>query len=211
MTLFSDSCGGQNRNRNFLSMLWYARHKFQFDEVQHVFFVSGHSQNEGDSMHSVIERASRNIPVFTPSQWAQLMRTAKCKQPKYIVEELDRSCFLDFKQVAGMLKNFQLDTEKDKIRWLKVKRFKLSSQEPNVVSVFYDYTDDCRKLNLFQKLRVAHNVPDPNAIDVKLVSEKPYPISAEKYADLVSLCEKMIIPLPHQDLYKSLPHKRVFP
>ena len=46
VTLFSDSCGRQNRNKNFLTMLWYGLSKFEFEEIEHIFFVSGHSQNE---------------------------------------------------------------------------------------------------------------------------------------------------------------------
>ena len=69
VTLFSDSCGGQNRNKNFLTMLWYALSTFEFEEIEHIFFVSGHSQNDGDSMHSVIERNSKHVPVYTPTQW----------------------------------------------------------------------------------------------------------------------------------------------
>ena len=58
-------------------MLWYALGTMRFRSVERVFFVSGHSQNEGDSMHSTIERSSRNIAVYTPNQWAQQMRSAK--------------------------------------------------------------------------------------------------------------------------------------
>ena len=101
VTLFSDSCGGQNRNKNFLTMLWYALSKFEFEEIEHIFFVSGHSQNEGDSMHSVTERSSSHVSVYTPTQWAQTMRTAKRHAPLYIVEELDQSDFFDLKKWQG--------------------------------------------------------------------------------------------------------------
>ncbi|XP_070183840.1 uncharacterized protein [Littorina saxatilis] len=206
VVLFSDSCGGQNRNKNFLTMLWYALTKFHFDEIEHVFFVSGHSQNEGDSMHSVIERMSRHVAVYTPSQWAQNMRTAKRHAPLYIVDELVQSDFFDFKKVAELLKNFQLDTKKEKVRWLDVKRFKLSSQEPNVVDVGYDYTGDYCQLNLVRKLRAVHSIPDPADIVLENVSKAPLPITKEKYNDLVNLCERYIIPKAHHHYFRSLPH-----
>ncbi|XP_070194118.1 uncharacterized protein [Littorina saxatilis] len=206
VVLFSDSCGGQNRNKNFLTMLWYALTKFHFDEIEHVFFVSGHSQNEGDSMHSVIERMSRHVVVYTPSQWSQNMRTAKRHAPLYIVDELVQSDFFDFKKVAELLKNFQLDTQKEKVRWLDVKRFKLSSQEPNVVDVGYDYTGDYCQLNLVRKLRAVHSIPDPADIVLENVSKAPLPITKEKYNDLVNLCERYIIPKAHHHYFRSLPH-----
>lgn len=40
VVLFSDSCGRQNRNKTFLTMLWYALHKFHLQEIEHVFFVT---------------------------------------------------------------------------------------------------------------------------------------------------------------------------
>ena len=114
VTLFSDSCGGQNRNKNFLTMLWYALRKFEFEEIEHIFFMSGHSQIESDSMHSVTELSSRHVSVYTSTQWAQTMRTAKLHAPLYIVEELDQSDFFDLKKMAGFLKNFSWTPRKRK-------------------------------------------------------------------------------------------------
>ena len=114
--LSSNRCGGQNRNKNFLSMLWCALGTMRFRSIEHVFFVSGHGKNEGDSMHSTIKRTSRNIAVYTPNQWAQQMRSAKRKRPRYIVKELDKTDFYNFKKVEELLRNFELDTQRDKIR-----------------------------------------------------------------------------------------------
>lgn len=207
VVLFSDSCGGQNRNRNFLSMLWYVMKQRYFETIEHVFFVSGHSQNEGDSMHSTIENASRHVPVYTPAQWAQLIRGAKRKQPLYLVEEMNRANMFDFKKIASVLKNFELDTNKDKVKWLKVKRFSLSSKEPNIVKVYYDYSENYRFLNLLQRVRVVHQLPDDKQIQLQKASLKPYPLNKDKYSDLVDLCDKNIIPQAHQEFYKSLPHQ----
>ena len=134
--LFSDACGGQNRNKNMLSMLWYARHKFSFDSIEHIFFVTGHSQNEGDSMHSTIERKSKKTPIYTPCQWAQSIKDAKKREPVYIVNEIDHSFFLDLGKLSAMLKNFEIDTQRQRIQWLKVRKFHITSEEPNIVKVF---------------------------------------------------------------------------
>ena len=53
--LLSDSAGGQNRNRPFMAMLWWAAQHFDFEEIHHGFFVRGHSENESDSIHARIE------------------------------------------------------------------------------------------------------------------------------------------------------------
>ena len=65
-------------------------------------------------MHSVNERSSRHVSVYTPTQWAQTMRTAKRHAPLYIVEELDESDFFDLKKMAGLLKNFSWTQRKRK-------------------------------------------------------------------------------------------------
>ena len=41
------------------------------------------------------------MSVYTPTQWAQTMRTAKRHAPLYTVEELDQSDFFDLKKWQG--------------------------------------------------------------------------------------------------------------
>lgn len=189
-------------------MVWYALWKLQFGEIEHVLFVTGHSQNGGDSKHSAIERCSRNVPIHTPSQWAQLIRTAKWTPPFYIVQELDTRDFFNFKRVAAMmLQTFELDTDKVIIKWLRVKRFQIKANNPNTVKVYHGYSDNCRELNLVQKFRQKQHITKPASIQLENVSHKLYPISKDKYEDLVSLCEKNIIPLPHHQYLQSLLHE----
>ena len=77
--LFSDSCGEQKRNKKILSVLWYALGTMRFRSIEH---VSGHSQNEGDSMHSTIERSSRNIAVLHTKPMGSANEICKTKAPK---------------------------------------------------------------------------------------------------------------------------------
>lgn len=64
---WSDNCGGQNRNKIIFLMYMYCSWKFNVD-ITHIFLVVGHTQNEGDSIHSVIERKTRNVLIYTPDQ-----------------------------------------------------------------------------------------------------------------------------------------------
>lgn len=59
-SFFSDNCGGQNRNKNIISMYVYCAINFSV-RITHYYLEKGHAQNEGDSIHSNIEKASRNI------------------------------------------------------------------------------------------------------------------------------------------------------
>ncbi|KAK5648032.1 hypothetical protein RI129_002924 [Pyrocoelia pectoralis] len=76
----SDNCVGQNKNKIVVSMYLYAMCNTEVNSIVHKFLTVGHTQNEGDSMHSVIERqkkrALKSEPIFVPSQWPPLMKTA---------------------------------------------------------------------------------------------------------------------------------------
>ena len=205
--LFADACGGQNRNKNVLSMLWLARHKFDFNKVELNFFVTGHSQNEGDSIHSLIEKKSKTKPVYTPAQWAQRIRDAKKSKPQLKVYEVSKDFFRDFKKVAAKLINFEVNTSRERVKWLQIRRVQILKAEPNLVRVFYDFTESYSTLNLLQKNRRSIDIHDPAAVALVNAYSEHNKISAEKYKDLVCLCDKNIIPPVHQDFFRALPHE----
>nr|CAI5823299.1 unnamed protein product [Callosobruchus analis] len=49
--------------------------------IRHTFLQKGRTQTEGDSMHSIVERAARHVPISIPDQWYTLERTAKRIKP----------------------------------------------------------------------------------------------------------------------------------
>ena len=63
--LYSDNCAGLNQNRFVYAMYLFASTKYKVF-VSHRFLEVGHTQNEGDSMHALIERRSKNVSVFSP-------------------------------------------------------------------------------------------------------------------------------------------------
>ena len=44
-----------------------------FDSIAHSFLEVGHTQNENDAIHSVIERAARKLQIYTPVQWSAVI------------------------------------------------------------------------------------------------------------------------------------------
>ena len=57
VTTYSDHCSGQNRNRHFVTILWYSLKLLDFDNITHKYLECGHTHNENDSVHSCIEGA----------------------------------------------------------------------------------------------------------------------------------------------------------
>ena len=82
ITFYSDNCGGQNKNKFIMALYAYCVLKYnKLKSMTHKFLVTGHTQNEGDSVHSVIEKCiKKNLKsgsIYVPSQYAQIIRTAK--------------------------------------------------------------------------------------------------------------------------------------
>ena len=102
--MYSDCCTGQNRNRYMLTMLWYACSKLKLDSIEHKFLQTGHTFNEGDSMHLAIEIASKHIDVYTPTHWGVVIQSASHKR-KYMVKEMLTRDLLDFKELSQCLVN----------------------------------------------------------------------------------------------------------
>ncbi|XP_073956599.1 uncharacterized protein [Choristoneura fumiferana] len=84
---WSDNCAGQNRNRIVYSLYVFAAKKFNVS-ITHRFLQKGHTQNEGDSVHSVIERTSQPKAIYTPDEWRLLARWAKNEGEPYSVRNV---------------------------------------------------------------------------------------------------------------------------
>lgn len=61
VTFYSDNCAGQNKNKYIASLYLYATAFMKIPTITHTFLITGHTENEGDSMHSCIEKKKKNI------------------------------------------------------------------------------------------------------------------------------------------------------
>lgn len=103
---FSDNCAGQQKNKFLLSMYAYAVKKLQnIKSITHKYLITGHTQNEGDNAHSLIERNVKKYlksgPICVPEQYVTLIRTAKKTGKPYNVQELTHEDFYDLKHLAN--------------------------------------------------------------------------------------------------------------
>lgn len=75
---------------------------YQID-ITHRFLEKGHTQNEGDSMHAVIENAKKRQSVlYVPEQWVTLIRMAKVTGQIYNVTEMSQNDFFYFKDITDI-------------------------------------------------------------------------------------------------------------
>lgn len=94
---YSDTCGGQNKNSNVISMFMFALSKHPtLETIEHKFLIPGHTHMECDSDHSLIERKSKRspFPIEHPRDWYQLVRTAGKERFEVVV--MQQEDMLDF-------------------------------------------------------------------------------------------------------------------
>ena len=70
----------------------------KFKEIQLIFLEKRHTQNANDSMHSTIEQAKREINIYHPYQWEEVMQLL-CNP--YNVKVMSQDEFLDFTTPLG--------------------------------------------------------------------------------------------------------------
>lgn len=94
---YSDTCGGQNRNKFVAASLLYSVSMLpNLEKINQKCLQSGHSHMECDSVHSTIETAKKKTSVFVPSQWSPLISLARKCNP-YVAIPLKFDHVLDWK------------------------------------------------------------------------------------------------------------------
>lgn len=149
VSMFSDTCGGQNRNKNVAAILLWAVQKIEnINIIEQKFLESGHSYMEADSMHSSIETAQKNTAIYSMSDWINVFKRARSKtiykkdnkkitKNPYKVKEFKHFEFKDLKHLSEeILKNTTKDTDGNQVKWLKVKRLRYIKGESKI---FYNY------------------------------------------------------------------------
>ncbi|CAK1579995.1 unnamed protein product [Parnassius mnemosyne] len=149
VSMFSDTCGGQNRNKNVAAILLWAVQKIpNLNIIEQKFLESGHSYMEADSMHSSTEASQKNTAIYSMLDWINVFKRARSKnkykkdnkkvvKEPYKVKELKYFEFKDLKALSDqILKNTTRDTDGKVVKWLKIKRLRYIKGE---AKIFYNY------------------------------------------------------------------------
>lgn len=200
---WSDNCAGQNRNRIVFSFFTYAARKFGVT-ITHRFLERGHTQNEADSVHALIERTVQNKLIFTPEQWYALVRWAKVVSPYYNVIEMSLTDFYNFK-ILLVGKNWAKNTKKEKVCWTKIKEISVSHENSNIVNYRYDFENEEVMTLIIGRTHSSRRTQQSNEDNLIQCYTNHLPVSVAKYNDLLSLCKSRIIPQEYHNFYKNLP------
>lgn len=197
---YSDNCGGQNKNRFMFAMLAYASAIFGVSII-HRFLECGHTQNEGDSMHSAIESAARDKDLFTPDEWINVMESARSDNP-YEVIKVTQDLVFDLKDLVSHM-NTKKTVDGTLVPWSKIREVKFSNSDSHKLYFKVNFDDEYSLVDL--------QCYGTSAVDLtKYVLKNAYDdnlgVPAAKLRDLMSLCDENrgIIPEQHRNFYRSL-------
>nr|CAI5821986.1 unnamed protein product [Callosobruchus analis] len=214
VVFYSDNCGGQQKNRFVLSAYLYAISHFKYiRSITHKYLITGHSQNEGDSAHSVIERQiTRHLKsaIYTPEQYYTLIRTAKKTGKPYKVKEMCYSDVFDLKNLVSQMEynNFSKNTDDDAFKLSGLKICMVSKD--NLHTVFYktSYTEEEYKQIIVRgHSRNKRDLSDDQNVIPEQAYKRKSGISAKKKDSLLSLFKnprKQTVPRIYSDYYKNL-------
>lgn len=221
---YSDTCGGQNRNQFVMAILLFAVQNIEYlEQVEHKFLESGHSYMEVDSMHSSIETAKKMrkfiacqicFPFSNELEQLKLsllmaLNTQNCStKPKNLSTYND---FYDLKKLAEeTITNKSKDCKGQPVKWLKIKRMKYLKSEPTKVFFNYDMSEELFYIDILGKTPATSKRPkrrwdkEPQEASPNKLYSQPVPITKAKKNDLITLCEKGVIPEEYHGWFSSL-------
>lgn len=199
---FSDNCAGQNKNRFLIALYLYAVFNLNITSITHKYFITGHSQNEGDSMHATIEKAvkkyKRSSPIYIPDHYASIIRSAKKTGSPYKVNEL---CFKDIFDLKKLTSDLFLNIPKN-VKLSETRVIKIEKAYPN--TLFYKTSFEQPEFCQAEIISKRKNI-DIYQIDLNKAYVKKPGITEAKKNGLLSLVEKKkCVPMYYLDFFKNL-------
>lgn len=217
LILYSDSCGGQNRNIKMSVILSHFLENSQhLQSITQHFFRSGHSYNVCDRKFGLIEKKRKQVTnIYVPSQWKDLIASAKITLPKFQVIEMSRNDFYSCDELLlSFCTNRKKTTEKDSLSWFKIRKISYEKGQPLIlyfetyedVKVKYDESIEF-KPNLKKVLNTTKkgfNKLDFGNFKTPLLYPNGRPIATTKRTDLIELLN--FIPQKYHAFYLTLNH-----
>ena len=197
MTLWSDSCTPQNRNRIMTAALMlFIQRNPSVTLLTQKFCEPGHSSiQEVDNLHSQIEKVVTNCEIFSPLGLVRVL----CKTPRKKPLKLTQLRMNDMRDYLSETNRLRFDG----IPFTKVKAIQYSAD--NTVSYKTSFADEnwtvC-DLTVQSRSMTKGQLGHAVLTEPKRMSDTKTPLSAEKVKDLKSMLSYM--PEPDREYMKTL-------
>ena len=207
IAIYSDGCGAQNKNRFLFTCYLYLLTTTNIKCIEHKYLEPGHTQNEGDNMHSVIEGVIDGVDIYTPNQYYALARSAKCDDNPYHVKEINQEDIIDWKAV-GLHKALSLswtstDNLGEKVKWSKIMQVRSVKDHPYTIFFKYHHGDDDFRHVILKRWNRGRNTIQLANIPLQCPYDGPIALPLAKHKDLMQL-KNTIIPAAYHHFYDAL-------
>ena len=191
--LWTDGCTYQNRNNVLASTIANFAKKNRITVYQKYLEV-GHTHMECDSVHRCIENAKKNVSeINLPTDYQQLIRSARKRPSGYGVKYLDYTFFKDYKSICDV-KSIKPTKEAGVPYVVDIRQIKYTSD--GIIYTNLTYDDDSWKI-----LPIKVNL---RSLTAKQTRDSPIPIPYSKWQHLQEI--KETIPRDCHSFYDNLPH-----
>nr|CAH7727756.1 unnamed protein product [Callosobruchus chinensis] len=203
---YSDSCGGQNKNKNIVKLFSYIVQATHITEIHHKFLEPGHTYMECDRSFGLIEKKKRQIPqVFVPADWETVIRGSSAN---FTVYNMTKDDFYSLLPLNEMMKDPKKDIIGQLLKWREIYWFayykseRLSFGYKNTLNIDVEfYTCMMATSQLGRPSFKFSRLKPLNAPSIK--------IKTAKYKNLLTLLP--YIPPIHHSFYKNIEHDEELP
>lgn len=196
VTFYSDNCCGQNKNKYVAALYMYAVTNLKnLKTITHKYLIKGHTQNEADNVHSLIQKQIdkdlKSGPIYTPVQYMAAIQRARKTGKPFAIHSLLYDFFYDVKLLQeNWGYNFNVDEQKNTVAWNDIKVMKFTKDKP--FSLYYktSYKEDFKEINVRNKRK---RMSEHTEISIQKAYSQPFALSANKKKDLKELVSKKLI------------------
>lgn len=186
LILWSDCCGGQNRNIKIVLMMKAILSSHPtLKIISFRFLESGHTFLPNDTDFSKIETALKHHQrVYTPEEYIHIIKTCKKVKPLQVCK-MTKTDFLSTTKLEKKIINRKKFTDSSKVSWLHTKEIKLDKDK--MFSIFMRSTleDDFNELKIDK--RIKRELQYIKESDFCLLWPNGKPIAPAKLVDLQSM------------------------
>ncbi|KAL4083711.1 hypothetical protein QTP88_029027 [Uroleucon formosanum] len=202
LVLWSDSCGGQNRNIKVVLLLKTLFNSTELDSITLKYLYPGHSFLPNDRNFSDIESALKHQQrLYTPQDYINVMRTCKKKNPLMVIQMNDED-FVSSEMLEKKSTNRKVSVSGDKINWLQVRRIKLCRNQPFSLLMSTTLLDEnFLKINIEKRGRgrISNDILFPSETLLTKLWPNGKEINQAKLDDIKSIMH--LIPADAQEFY----------
>ncbi|KAL4713410.1 hypothetical protein ACJJTC_010395 [Scirpophaga incertulas] len=153
LILWSDSCGGQNRNiKIILLMKSVLEVNPNLETITFKYLMPGHSYLPNDKDFGDIEKGLKfNQQLYTPEEYREVLRLCRRNKP-LILYEMDSEQFYSCENIENKITNRKKFIDKKPVNWLRTRQIKLQKVDPFLIYMRSDFqTEEYECLNIQKK------------------------------------------------------------